>query len=1322
MGIDRGVPLIVLASIFQRSAAEFYAKEETQLRSPADLLKLKIARNVNDLIDVELQAMLRAEGIDLQKIRSHKHKPGIEHLVDGTVDVIPGYSMGAGFELAKRGIKVTVLRPINYGIDFYGDALFTHARMIQQDPKTVEQFRQASLKGWQYALDHAEEIADRIAKELPRNAKIHGDDLYEYNRFQIPIVQSLALRSIVEIGHLNPLRWERMHELLRMDGLLSNGFDAQKVIFDPGASEREKNLRFHAYLKIGSALTASIVLAALLFIVLLRRQVAQATLQIRVKHEAVRQSEEDLAIMLHSIGDAVIATDAKGHITRMNPGAERLTGWTLTEAMDRPLAEVFRIVSVDTREPLADPLDLTRTGGQVAGPAKHAVLQARDGQEYRIANSVTVARNTAGEIVGMVLVFSDVTGKHRDEEALRQSNERFRALFAVVSDPVLVTDRDTGILVECNEAAERFFGRGREQLLGLPQRALHPAETPLVEGVTEDFKLFMTGSRPKNDVRLLAAGGQVRLTEVSARAFEIGESRLILGVFRDVTEQRHAEEALRDSDRFLKSSQQIARLGCWTLDLATNRVVWTEELYKMCGFDPTLPPPPYTEHMKLFTPESWERLSTALAHTAATGVPCELELETVGKEGRIGWMWVRGEAVKDSEGRITRLWGVAQDITERKGAEEALRESEERFRLLFENAPLPYQSLDERGYFLDVNQKWLETLGYEREEVIGKWFGDLLGPGFTEHFDKNFPMFKQACVINGVEFDMVAKNGRVIRLAFNGRVQLGRDGEFLRTHCIFTDITERKQAVEALRKSEQLLTLAFQASLDPITLSKTDGEFVEVNQAFCEESGYSREETLGRTGMTLSLWRHIAQREAFFSALARQGEVRHFEAEMVDKWGNVRPCLLSARVAVSGAVPLVLTVIKDISILQKAKDAAEAANRAKSEFLANMSHEIRTPLNGVLGMLQLMQTTPLNAEQAEYAEMALRSGGRLTRLLSDILDLSRIEAGRMPLASNPFAVDSICEALSETFSPLHLCKNIPLTVHVAPDVPAEVMGDEVRIRQILFNLVGNAMKFTDQGEVRVEISTLLPHPSGMTRLLFIVSDTGLGIPDEKIDHICTPFVQVSGDLTRSHQGAGLGLAITQKLLHAMGGTLTFESAVGEGTRVYLMLPFRLPPHAAAQAGPEPPRGADLPPSLRILLAEDEEISRLGTRLTLEKMGHQVATAMNGAEALDALRTSAFDCVLMDIQMDVMNGVEATRRIRSGNSGALDAQVPIIAMTAFAMTGDREKFLDAGMNDYIAKPVQIAELKKALERVTEHLVPDALQRPAVSSQQRGMGDQ
>ncbi|NDY55404.1 response regulator [Desulfovibrio sulfodismutans] len=393
-----------------------------------------------------------------------------------------------------------------------------------------------------------------------------------------------------------------------------------------------------------------------------------------------------------------------------------------------------------------------------------------------------------------------------------------------------------------------------------------------------------------------------------------------------------------------------------------------------------------------------------------------------------------------------------------------------------------------------------------------------------------------------------------------------------------------------------------------------------------------------------------------------------------------------------------------LAALIKAKEAAEAANHAKSEFLANMSHEIRTPLNGILGMLQLLRLTALSHEQQDYVEVAIQSGRRLTSLLSDILDLSRIEAGRLVVQDGVFETAKLKKAALEVFALTLADKGLGMDFVISGDMPPEVVGDEARLRQILFNLVGNAIKFTDAGRVLVELSPLTAaDASARFVALLTVQDTGIGIPGDVIKMIFEPFSQAEGAYTRRFQGAGLGLSIVKNLVRLLGGSICVDTEPGQGSTFYVSLPLRLPPgrneELAATPQPDPPaatrRKSGTP---RILIVEDVDSNRRALTVMLEKFGMRPDGAANGQEALAALAENDYDAVLMDVQMPVMDGVEATRRIRDGQAGQDKAAVPIIALTAYAMSGDREKFLGAGMDDYLAKPVSLQELREALERV------------------------
>jgi PAS domain S-box-containing protein len=404
--------------------------------------------------------------------------------------------------------------------------------------------------------------------------------------------------------------------------------------------------------------------------------------------------------------------------------------------------------------------------------------------------------------------------------------------------------------------------------------------------------------------------------------------------------------------------------------------------------------------------------------------------------------------------------------------------------------------------------------------------------------------------------------------------------------------------------------------------------------------------------------------------------------------------------------------------LRKAKEEAEAASRAKNEFLANVSHELRTPLNGMLGMLQVLQQSSLTPEQMEWVTTANYSGRSLLRIISDILDFSRIEADRLELVPQLFDFSATVRSALGMFTHQAKRKNIDFSLYLDPNIPQLLMGDDARVRQIFFNLVGNAFKFTREGSIFVDC-TLLPHcKKGFHCIYLAVRDTGIGIPDDKLGDIFHAFTQLDSSSTRRFSGTGLGLTIVQRLVKMMNGDITVESMPGQGTTVHCSLPFAVPGIVEDRKTPPPPPREALP--LKLLVVEDDPVSQFTLRILLKKAGYDCVCVGDGRQALEVLLLQAFDCIITDIQMPVMDGMEMTRRIRERNTADIEPSaeaasvlglaswkhrltiprdIPIIVLTAYAMAGDKERFLGMGVDYYLTKPVIATELSALLSQVS-----------------------
>jgi PAS domain S-box-containing protein len=665
---------------------------------------------------------------------------------------------------------------------------------------------------------------------------------------------------------------------------------------------------------------------------------------------------------------------------------------------------------------------------------------------------------------------------------------------------------------------------------------------------------------------------------------------------------------------------------------------------------------------------------------------------------------------------LSLLASALRSEVERGWVAVALKESEERFRSISMSAQDAIVMTDSAGNISYWNPAAERIFGHVRDAMLGQPIqAYITSPAFHNAMAEAFMEWRATGHGRSegriIELETERKDGVIITLELSlSSVMLGNSVHAI---GIFRDVSERKKSEVEIRASEERLKTILESIQTGIALiDPGDHRITFVNRAAANLIGSPARDIVGQT-----CHNYICPADRGRCPVTDLGQtVDKSERTLLGKEGKAIPVLKEvARMSLYGRETLVESFV-DITAqkhaeqeLRKAMEVAEAANRAKSQFLANMSHEIRTPMNGVLGMTELLRNTGLTAQQRHIADTIGRSGETLLTVINDILDFSKIEAGKMELQALSFSLRRTIAEVQEMLSEKVLAKGLELRSVVSNEVPDSLIGDGARLQQILINLVANAVKFTEVGGVTIHVSCF--HDDGKTvELRFEVKDTGIGVPEEAQSSIFDSFSQADGSATRRYGGSGLGLSISKQLCEMMGGGIGVESERGRGSVFWFTA--RLGRENGTTVGTTEPttperlegKADQAPSSLRVLVVEDNQVNQEVAKAMLESFGHLVDVVGDGIEAVAAVTSAPYDIILMDCQMPRMDGYEATGQIREWErskaaQNGVSVHVPIVALTAHAIIGDRERCLASGMDDYLTKPFKLQALSDILARHT-----------------------
>ena len=926
-------------------------------------------------------------------------------------------------------------------------------------------------------------------------------------------------------------------------------------------------------------------------------------------------------------------------------------------------------------------------------------IASAPGLEAGMGAVVPLAVAAMGLLLSVLLAVSAWLLMHARERALWLARrmtgdlERMSKVVERTSNAVFGTGTDRRI-TWINDGFTRMTGYSQTEAVGKTASELleHPLADPHAHAVLREAVATGTSARLELLNRRKDGSDYWVEIEVQPTRNSSGHVTGYIELALDITQRKLAERQLAANEAFLEQAERIAGVGGWEVDLIGGYLRVTPQMRRIFGLAQDASPS-MDDFLGFFGAEQRALIERTTRESVLSGRPWDLEMPV--RQSESGQLWVRtvGDVVREG-GRSVRLMGILQDVTQRRNLEEELRLNNARLQTVMENLPCGMSVFNGDLQLVAHNTKFRTLLGFPDDLFAGRQvsFEDVIrfnasrgeyGSGDVEN--QVLEIIERARDPQAHRFERRRPNGT--QLEVRGAPMPG--GGFVTT---YVDVTDRKRAEEALQASEDLMRVVTDNIPGRVAYWDRDMRCKFVNRGYCEAYGRGRDELLGRTADEIFGSERYAQLEPLISAALR-GEPQSLERAEKSLAGDDVTMLIHYIPDTQGdEVRGFFVLALDITEIKEARDVALQASLAKSQFLANMSHEIRTPMNAILGMLTLLKATPLDTRQLDYATKTEGAARSLLGLLNDILDFSKVEAGKMTLDPHPFSLDQLLRDLSVILSANVGAKNVEVLFDVDPAIPAQLLGDDMRLRQVLINLGGNAIKFTDGGEV-VVLARLADRKDGEVTLDFSVRDTGIGIAPEHQARIFTGFSQAESSTSRRYGGTGLGLAICQRLVNLMGGELRLDSVPGQGSRFHFQLTFPVLTGTAAA-----PAAARL--ISRVLIVDDNPVARQVLAEMAQSLGWVADLAASGEEALallgpDKAAQLRYDAMFIDWRMPGMDGWETSQRIR-GLAGVGSAPV-LVMVTAHgrAMLAQRSAHDRALLDGFLVKPVTASMLAEAV---------------------------